>query len=207
MMTQSSITTPPMLAPTAITFRNPLIGGRTIISASVNDNTTIWAASYAESYSDGHSELGTVTDMVTAMIYSETRVWHDSGLETVRYTGSCHLNGSSFDLCVGWATNAENGSTKTWPNKTTTGKGALGTSIWQMTVTNSSLLAHVATYTPAPIPTETDTKAASQYTFPSFRFIHCNTKCLKESTGLRLSLAFLPILAALIAFCFTLVGF
>jgi hypothetical protein len=165
-MAASSITPLPTPAPTAITFRNPLMGGRTLISTSLNDTTTIWAASYADTYSDGHSDFGTVTDMVTAMIFSETRIWHgqEYGLETVRYTKSCHLNGSSFDICVGWATNAKNGSTETWPKATTTGKGALGTTIWHVTVTNSSILAHVATYTPAPIATETGKTVASQYT-------------------------------------------
>lgn len=107
----STITPAPTPTPTS-SYRDPLLGGRTLRSGSVNGTTTIWTAYYSDASIAWQTAEGTVTDEVTSLIWSETNVYTSpAGLLTICRTASCQVSSGVRTWCTNsWASIA-NGTT------------------------------------------------------------------------------------------------
>jgi hypothetical protein len=105
-----SSTITPAPTPTS-SYRDPL-GGGTFRSGSINGTTTIWTAYYNNPSLSWDTAEGTVTDEVTSLIWSQTRMYVGNiGIYTNYRTVSCQMSSDVETWCTESLVNAVNGTT------------------------------------------------------------------------------------------------
>lgn len=143
----STITPAPTPAPTP-SYRDPLVNGITFKSGSINGTITIWTAYFSETSLGWPSAEGTVTDEVTSLIWSETRIYSSpAGLVTDIDTNSCQMGSTAPTWCMWLGSEIMNGTTALATGETLTG-GALAGSLATKTVSNGLLVTLNTVLTP-----------------------------------------------------------